>query len=65
MSGNAAWIAGGENAGQCEAGRRLWQRLLKLRWLRLEGEAEEVASEIAALDCAEPLRLPQRIFPTD
>jgi hypothetical protein len=43
----------------------LWRLLIKARWLRLDGEAERLATEISALHCARPLRLPLRIHPTD
>jgi hypothetical protein len=49
----------------CEERLFLWQRLLKLRWLRLDGEAERVVTEINALHCTHPLQLPPRIHSTD
>lgn len=44
MLHDLAGIGGSENSSGCEDGLRLWQRMLKLRWLRLDGEAESVAT---------------------
>lgn len=52
-------------AASCEDGRRLWQHMLKLRWLSLEEEAASVAAELGARRCGLPLALPPRVYPTD
>lgn len=50
---------------ECEDKRLLWQHLFKLRWLRLDDEAERLAAEISALSCTSPPRLPPRVYATD
>jgi hypothetical protein len=54
-----------EGREECTEGLHLRQRLLKLRWLRLDSEANRLAAEISKLDCELPRRLPPRAFPTD
>ena len=50
---------------QCEDGLKLRERLLKLRWMRLDGEADKLANEILSLDCELPRTLPRRFSVTD
>jgi hypothetical protein len=50
---------------RCEDGLKLRERLVKLRWMRLDGEADRLANEILNLDCALPRTLPRRVPDTD
>ncbi len=65
MDGNFGTTLAREGREECEPGLHLRQRLLKLRWLHLDGEADRLAAEISNLDCDLPRRLPPRTFPTD
>lgn len=50
---------------QCEDGLRLRLRLVKLRWMGLDREADRLATQISELDCELPHPLPPPVFPTD
>jgi hypothetical protein len=65
MDGDFAVIRAAEASARCEDGLRLRQRLHKLRWMRLDAEADQLAAEIAKLDCELPRWLPPRIPATD
>lgn len=54
-----------DHLAQCEDGLRLRRHLNKLRWMRLDDEAERLARKIARLDCTLPKRLAAQTFPTD
>lgn len=65
MDGDFALIRAIETSVRCEDGLRLRQRLSKLRWMRLDAEADQLAAEIAKLDCDMPRWLSPRIPATD
>jgi hypothetical protein len=52
-------------AGYCEDGLRLRHKLLKLRWMGLEREADEVADAIGDLQCRLPKVVATNIAATD
>ncbi|HZS83852.1 MAG TPA: hypothetical protein VFA50_13335 [Stellaceae bacterium] len=54
-----------ERSVRCEEGLRLRQRLNKLRWMRLDTEADRLAAEIARLECDLPRWLSPGIPETD
>ena len=47
-----------EAAELCDRGFALRTRLVKLRWMGLDGEADRVAEALGALECARPATLP-------
>jgi hypothetical protein len=54
-----------EASTRCEAGLRLRRRLLKLRWMGLESEADQIANEILRLERDISPSLAPRISATD
>lgn len=65
MDGGFAVIHGDDRFDRCEEGLRLRQRMLKLRWLRLDVEADQLANEILTRECELPKSLSRRIPDTD
>lgn len=65
MDGGFAIINAVETSTCCEDGLRLRQRVLKLRWMRLDAEADRLAEKILNLDCELPRSLPRRVPATD
>jgi hypothetical protein len=49
----------------CEDGLRLRRKLLKLRWMGLDREADEVADAIGNLQCGLPKAVAPNIAATD
>jgi hypothetical protein len=65
MDGSFAMLRMIEGSERCEDGLKLRQRLVKLRWMGLDAEADRLADEILHLDCERPRSLPRRIPATD
>jgi hypothetical protein len=65
MDGGFAVIRDDQRFDRCAPGLRLRQRLVKLRWLRLDAEADQLANEILDLECELPKPLSRRIPDTD
>ena len=65
MDGDFAMIDAIDASARCEDGLRLRQRVLKLRWMRLDAEADRLAEKILNLDCELPRSLPRRAPATD
>lgn len=65
MDGGFAIINVIDASTRCEDGLRLRQRVLKLRWMGLEAEADRLADKIQHLDCELPRPLPRRVPSTD
>lgn len=48
-----------------ERGLHLRRRIAKLRWMRLDGEADRAAAEIARIGCDQPPVVPRVPVATD
>ena len=65
MDGGFIMIDAIDVSARCEDGLRLRQRVVKLRWMRLDAEADRLAEKILNLDCELPRSLPRRVPATD
>lgn len=52
-------------ADYCDDGLRLRHRVQKLRWMRLELEADRLVHQLAELTCGRPVVIPEIDHPTD
>jgi hypothetical protein len=64
MDGHFRTLAIGA-AIECGDGMHLRQRMIKLRWMGFEAEADAIADEIARRRCEPPPRLPFAAPSTD
>jgi len=65
MNGTGEARIGRRTAESCDRGFRLRTQIAKLRWLGLDGEADRIAADLGAVECARPASLPLTVARTD